>query len=371
MTGAYYYDEHVDQAVPLFVYSPTALNQVSRIRIENISVFGQASLKLTPWLTVTGGARYTHERKAQTSEAFFFNAASTFYTLGIDGLIDTPTNLRGVVTQTPTRYAREWNSFTPKIGLEAKLAPDTLLYASWAKGFKSGGFNSREASTSDFVAYDPETLQTYEVGLKTELLDRRLRLNLAGFYSRYNNLQLLVLRVSPDGSPQIATQNAAKARIYGIEGEIDFRPVRALALNAAIGYMDNKYLRLDPGAASVGVDLTDKLPQAPDWSIDLGAQYTIDTGGSSNLVYRVDYAYKSRFFFFAANNPLDVQRPYGLVNMRLTYDSGSAWTVAAYVTNLTDKFYSSQREDIRTAYDVALDWPAEPRVFGLEVGFKF
>lgn len=369
--GAYYFRENADQAIPLFVFSPTALNQASYLDIKNLAAFGQASFKATDWLSITGGLRYTYEKKNQASQAFFFASYADFYDLSRTDTIYTPAQYRGTVTQPLAFFEKSWKSVTPKISLEAKLNPDVLAYVSWSKGFKSGGFNSREAPTSDFAAYDPEKLTTYEAGVKTEFFDRTLRLNLAGYYSDYRNVQLLVLRLTPEGAPQIATQNAAKARIYGFEAEADWRPIPQLTFNAAIGYVNTKYLELTAGALSAGVDITDPLVQTPKWTVNLGAQYSIPVGESDDLTYRVDFSHKSSFYHFAASNPMDLEPPYSLVNMRLTYKSAAGWKASVFANNVFDKYYNQLREDIRNVYDIALDWPAEPRVFGIELNYNF
>ncbi|MGE3744925.1 MAG: TonB-dependent receptor [Sphingomonadaceae bacterium] len=371
VVGGYYFKENIDQSVTLFAFTPTALNQVARYHIENLSGFTQATLKLSDSLSITAGARYTHERKGQTSEVFFLNSFNAFYALTIDQAINTPASLRGFVVQAPTTFSNTWNSFTPKLSVETKISEDVLTYVSYSKGFKSGGFNSRESGFSSFAAYDPETLDSYEVGLKTDLFDRRLRFNVAAFYGDYKNVQLYVLRVTGDGALVIETQNAGKARIYGLEAEAVLRPNRSLELSASLGYLDTKYRTLSAAAIANGVELDDPFPQAPKWTANLSAQYTFYLPTDQRLTAHVDFNYKSKFAFFAANNPLDRQRGYGLLNSRLSYDSGRGWTAAVFVSNVTDKKYSFFKEDVRNSFDVALDWPAEPRTFGVELGYRF
>ncbi|OCC23415.1 hypothetical protein MB02_12430 [Croceicoccus estronivorus] len=369
--GGYYFKEKIDQAVPIYLNSPTALNQLNFIDTENLAGFGQASLSVTDKLSLTAGARITREKKTQHFQSFFLGSHEFFQTAGYEGLINTPESERGVETQPYAGLSKTWTSFTPKLSVEFKPSRDLMLYASWSKGFKSGGFNSRGSSSEGFIPYDPEKMQTYEVGLKADLLDRHLRVNLAGFYSRYNDLQLLVLQLSQEGAAQIVTRNAAKAEVYGFEAELTARPVENLELNAAVGFLENKYLELDPGTTAAGIEKGDKLPQSPKWTVNLGAQYTVPLSSGASITGRVDYTYKSEFYFFAANNPLDVQKPYGLFNARLSYETPSGLEVAGFVHNLFDKFYYSQREDVRSSYDVALSWPAPPRSWGIELGYQF
>lgn len=371
VTGAYYYKENANQGIGVFVFTPTALNQLTYLDTENFAAFGQASFKLNDWLSFTGGMRYTYEKKTQQSEAFFYSTYDDFYTLSRNDTIYTPAQFRGFVTQPATINSKSWGSFTPKFSVEAKLNRDVLAYLSWSKGFKGGGFNSRETPTSDFAAYNPEKLTTYEAGLKTELFDRTLRLNLAGYYSDYRNVQLLVLRVSPDGAPQIATQNAAKARIYGFEVEGDWRPFQRVSVNTAIGYVNTKYRELAAGAISAGVDLGDPLVQTPKWTANLGAQYTLPISDDADLVYRADVSHKSSYFHFSASNPMDLEPSHTFVNMRLTYKSAANWQASIFASNIFNEYYSQIKEDVRASYDIALEWPGEPRVFGIELNYKF
>ncbi len=249
------------------------------------------------------------------------------------------------------------------------MTADTLAYFSYSEGFKSGGFNNY-AATAAYRTYDPEKLDTYEVGVKNELLERRLRLNLAAFYSNYKDAQLAVLANTPEGLV-IATQNAGKSRIYGAEGEATVRVTAHFTLDGSFGYLKNKYLSLTQGAIDAQVKYGDSLIQAPVWTTNAGAQYELPLAEGASLTYRADLSYKDRFYYFAANQPRDVQSPFALVNMRMTYDSGSRWTAAVFVNNLLNRYYYALREDIRYVYDDALDWPAPPRVVGIDLNFKF
>jgi len=372
MLGLFYFKENVDQAIPIHLFTPTALNQVNYLDIENIAGFGQATLQLTNQFSITAGARHTYEKKEQTINNFFLAAREQLLSRKLSDFIHTPASGRGFETIPSTDLQESWTSFTPKVSLDFQVNDEVLAYASFSKGFKGGGFNGRPTGTNEFLAYDPERLNSWELGLKSEWFERRLRFNAAAFYNDYSDIQLLVLRQSGDGALSIFTQNAAKAELYGLEVESVALLAPGLEFNLGLGYLHNKYKKLDPGTVDVGVGYGDKLPQAPKWSISAGLQYEYFVEGFGTITPRVDYSYKTKYYFFAANNPLDVQDSLSLVNARLTYTSlNEAWSVSLFANNLFDKFYYAQREDVRDAFDVALNWPAQPRVFGMEAKFNF
>lgn len=371
LVGVYYFKEIVDQAIPLFAFTPVAFDQVARYNTKNLSVFTQETFHLNDVFSITGGYRYTHEKKSVRAEVYNLATYDAFYTLGVDDMIDTPAALRGATLAAPTLLEKSWNSGTPKLSIDAKINPEMLLYLSYSKGFKSGGFNARESGSESFASFDPETLDTYELGAKMQFLDDKVRLNLAGFWSHYNNLQLYVVRITPSGALVIDNQNAAKDRLFGFEGELTVTPAQGLVINSSVGYLNNKYEQLDAQAIAAGINYGNQLPQAPKYSANIGAQYTYALQNQTDLTLRMDYSYKSKYYSFAANNPLDVQPAFGLLNARVSYVMPEGITLAAFVKNLTNKYYFNMREDVRNSYDVALSWPAEPRTWGMEIGYKF
>ena len=125
-----------------------------------------------------------------------------------------------------------------------------LLYGYWARGFKSGGFTGRIGLPTDIGPYDPEHVDTFEVGIKTDLFDRRLRLNLAGFYTNYRDIQVAQIYFTSRSGAELLVQgntiiNAAKAEIKGFEAEATALPVDGLTLTGSLAYLDAKYKKFD------------------------------------------------------------------------------------------------------------------------------
>jgi iron complex outermembrane receptor protein len=337
VAGAYFMREIAENDAMITlasgVYDPilrpnTALelvfSQYNKIDTRSYALFGQATYDLTEQLSLTLGLRYTEEKK-------IFQVVEQRVVSGT--YIVDPDVLRVLYGEYPLNGA--WDDVSPRFGLNYKFTDRVLGYVTVTKGFKSGSFNGRATgSSADVVPFDPETVWNYEAGLKTELLDRRLILNLAAYRMDYDDIQVTVNR-----TPQNYVANAAAARLQGIEIEFRAAPTAALRIDGAIGYLDAAYTEVGGTGLTLPITLNSHLIRTPDLTANLGADYTWSIGGG-DLVLRADYSYTSRQFFDAENNPRISQGGYGLVNARLTYaPSDAAWSAAAFVTNLTDEVY--------------------------------
>jgi iron complex outermembrane receptor protein len=350
LVGLYTFGERVEQNIPLVFYG-TAISQNNEFHGDSSAAFAHLGYALTPRLAVSGGARLSHESKRHA----------------FDHYID-----RGAVREPlfpPTTLRDRWNAFTPKLGLEFRATPELLLYASAAQGFRSGGFNGRPLGTAEFLSYRPETLTTFEAGFKSEWLDRRLRVNVAAFHSRYEDIQLTLTTVSPEGIPIVVVGNAGEAKLHGLELGVAASIATGLQLTADLGHLRNRYTKLEPGAA---VSPAARLPVSPRWTLNAGLSWVRPAPRRGRLRGRIDYAYTSRYNYLFDNPPLSWQPGYGLWNARVGYepDDGS-WSVAAWLRNATNRRYALFREDIRSGAGVAIDWPARPREWGVELEFRF
>ena len=172
----------------------------------------------------------------------------------------------------------------------------------------------------------------------------RLIFNLAGFFSKYKDLQLQTNSVSPTTGGLILTvDNAGSVDLYGFEAEIVARPVAGLDINAGIGYLHNEYKSL---AAGTGYSINNVLPKAPEWTISLGAQYAARLpGDSGTLTLRGDMNYRSKTYHDPANSVSIVQPGYALVDARLSWNTGDdRFEFALFGKNLTNKFYFTAAE---------------------------
>ena len=239
----------------------------------------------------------------------------------------------------------------------------------------AGGINGRPFNTTtDIFPYGPETVKSYEVGLKTELLDHHLRLNGDVFQEDYTNIQVTQLGSQCGCSHTntvFFTANGGNARIRGFELEAEAHPIGGLVINGSIGYNKFQYTSILPG---VSLSLSSPQLFTPDWTINAGAQYGIDLGHLGTLTPRIDVTWQSTVHFTATelDDPLQNQPSYGLVNARLTWrPTDGKWTLSGAVTNLGDKLYYTQKFNGLTGFGTATGQVGMPREFTVSVRRSF
>lgn len=337
---------------------------------KSYAVFGQATYEIVDNLNLTAGIRWTEDQKT------FDNANQ--YVVEAGFLTGAPFNpdgsglqngdpLMGPLGQTSTIKDRAW---TPMASLSYRWSPAVLTYLSYSKGFKGGGFTQRVFPPFAFIpSFKPETSETFEAGIKTDLFDRKLRLNAAVFQNNYDNLQITVNDPTLGFAPII--QNAAKARIRGVELELQARPTEELRIEAGLGYLDAEYRSVDIRALNAGVTTASQLQNAPKWTLSAGVSYAFDLGGAGTLTPRVDWSYRSRVYNDAINTPELIQDGYHLVNASIGYtDTNARWSINLGVKNLTKEVY------LGSGYADSFGGLIEgvygrPREWYLSAGYKF
>lgn len=337
---------------------------------KSYAFFGQATYEIMSDLNLTAGIRWTEDQKTFNNanqyvvEAGFLTGAP--FNPDGSGLADGDP-LMGPLGRESTIKDRAW---TPMASLSYRWSPEVLTYLSYSKGFKGGGFTQRVFPPFAFIpSFKPETSETFEAGIKTDLFDRKLRLNAAAFINNYDNLQITVNDPTLGFAPII--QNAAKARIQGIELEMQLRPTDALRIEAGLGYLDAKYREVDIRALNAGVTKATHLQNAPKWTLSASVGYSFDLGENGQLTPRVDWSYRSRVYNDAVNTPLLVQDGYHLVNAALNYtDASKRWSINLGVKNLTKQVY------LGSGYADSFGGITEgvygrPREWYLSAGYKF
>lgn len=345
--GGYYFKEKIASSLIVTNFIPgLQINPNITVDTRALAAYGQATFDIAPWLSATAGVRYTDERKA-FGQRFFIRTLAT-------GL-PRPTD--------PIVYARtgQYKAWTPKFEIDVRPTEDVLLYVSATRGFKSGGYNITSANPAQGFA--PEFLWSYEAGLKTDLLDRRLRLNAAVFHYDYSDLQVQAF-ITP-GVADIT--NAANARVRGLEVELTAKPISAVEFGGTIAYLDAKYSRYL--AAPVGTTTVNasgnRLNSAPDFSYSAFGQYTHAMGGGSELYLRGEYNRTGRQFFTPDNNAIQTQAAYSLVNASIGYTgAGGKWQVIAYGRNLADTEFVTTTASFTGAISGRV---GEPRTYGLRL----
>ncbi|MGI4876514.1 MAG: TonB-dependent receptor [Janthinobacterium lividum] len=327
------------------------------------AVFAHASYHLTTDLTLTGGIRYTDESKDYT-----------FSRLSPDGTLHP---LLGGLTGVTGHYANSRVDY--RANAQYQFTPDVMAYAQFSTGFKGGGINPRPFFPTQVQPFNPETIKSYEIGLKTELFDRKVRLNLAGFLSQYNDIQLALLscpQFSPfAGFPCALPANVGDAIIKGGEAEISARPTEALTIDASLSYVDFKYRGSSAATlATAGISLGDTTPYNPKWKWSAGIQYAIPLGDNiGSITPRIDASYQSAIYTDPVNAPSNFINHYATGNARLTYRNPRAdWEAALEVTNFTNKYYYLTSFDLTGAgAGIASAQPGRPREWALSVKKSF
>jgi iron complex outermembrane receptor protein len=337
---------------------------------KTFGLFAQGNYQLTDTLELQVGARYSRYEAEGRGGVFIGNGIPGFPPGG------------QMVADLAGDYEEDMG--TGKIALNWMVDPDNLLYVFAARGYKPGGFNSITSS------FDPEIVWNYELGWKSTLLDGRMRTQIAAFYNDYSDFQFDVLEPIT-GQGGIA--NVANAKIQGIEAQVEAR-FGAFAFDAAAAYIDSDLdgltfvntRRLPPG--NLGPQCPAGVPSnppvcfdygpftittaggpnlySPEWTFNVGAEYTFRLGGDAILTPRVNYSYvDSRYTYLAYSNVSDRIEAYGLVSALLTLNVGD-WTVTAYGTNLADKDYVAGHASASSN-----EFYGAPREYGLRVGFQF
>lgn len=370
VTGAYFFhaNDQYDPGVTSFGATPispvpgVAVDIVGRDRqrTNSIAVYGQATYEILPATRLTLGGRYTYEHREIDGTL----------TIVIGGFPTPPVPIISPGSGIPTKAS--FNNFSYRIALDHKIGSDTLIYASYNTGFKSGGFN---LGAGDNPPYKPETIKAFEGGLKTELFDRKVRVNISGFHYDYTNIQ-----VGRYVGGNIFLYNGAKARNYGGDIDISVKAAKGLQFIAGFSYLHARFTsfpnadfitpipNLPPnlGGITTGSAAGNRLPFSPTTTLNLGVDYSIDTS-IGRFAFNANY-YRTSKFYAAPDNVL-FQKDYDLIDLSLQWtDPGEHASIKAFVRNAGDTVYRTTMLEA-TAGPIA-NYGA-PRTYGVTLGYKF
>ncbi|MET4082230.1 iron complex outermembrane receptor protein [Pedobacter sp. UYP30] len=312
-----------------------------------LAAFGQLSYSITPKLLATLGLRYDYEHKK-------LNVQGEFVMDGADA----------VITQKDTAGKATFKAFSPKFSLAYKIAEQSNLYASYSRGFRAGGITQlgSDPSVLPLVAYKPEYSDNYEIGIKNEFLDQKLRLNLSYFYINLTDAQVPVL-ILPDAVT--VTKNAGKLHSEGVEMELAAKPVKGLDVAYNLGYADAVYKTLSLPVDGKEVNYNgNRQVYTPSVTSSTAVQYSYQIKKSSNLslLARGEWFYIGNQFYDLANRI--EQKGYSLLNAKIGV-SNKNYEIYFWGRNLDNKTY------IDYAYDFGAAHLGNPRTFGLSVKTKF
>ncbi|MBC3764652.1 TonB-dependent receptor [Neptunicella marina] len=353
---------------------------------KSIAAYVQGSFDLTDKLSLTAGARYTKEEK----DATVYNGVyfGTMYPQSgwVDGFVRDQA-LVDATNHVVLDNNADWSRFTPKLGVEYQYSPDMMLYASYAQGFKSGAFNPR--ATTDEPAADPEIVDSFEVGMKSDWNDT-VRFNATLFMLDHKDRQYVTLIPDPDDLT-INNQrlgNVGKSEATGAEVELTVLATDDLEWYANLGYIDAKFSEVKSVTPDgQPLDITDQfsITNTPKTTASLGFNYNFSSE-MGDFVWNTNYYYRSKYSLVEKGNLL-TQEGYGLVNMSLNwYSEDGQWSVGLHGKNLTDKEYlvgnypfvnvaapySTDNPGPGTGGDTTLiGYYGDPRTVSLTVGYRF
>lgn len=326
-------------------------------------------------LTLSAGLRYNDEFKE--------------YVFGRTGLGGVPLPassqvrlLNGVVGLYDGKISQNWDY---RFNLQYKLTDDISVYGQVSTGIKGGGINPRPFNAAQALPFGPEKLTTYELGWKSDLFDRRLRLNAAIFMSKYKDIQLtlspncIALIGATLGSTCNLVINSGDADLKGVEVEVSLRPVPGMIIDASGSFLDFDYTKFQAfGTASVGGPGNPSGPQfgdyplyTPRWKWSFGVQYAIELGKAGSLTPRFDAAYQSKIFY-GVNLPTSRIDGYTVANARLTWENEDKdLSISAEVTNLFDKYYLLTGFDRASGPGFTVAQPGRPREWAISIKKSF
>ncbi|MEZ5982964.1 MAG: TonB-dependent receptor [Parvularculaceae bacterium] len=267
----------------------------------------------------------------------------------------------GGATQTDT-----YSAWQPKASLAYHFTDDLMGYATFSKGFRSGGFNSVNVFGAD---YKQEGTTNYEAGVKSTLFGGKATLSLAGFYTDYKDQQIFIYDLATSSQNLV---NAPDSRIYGVEVDFAARPFEGLDFNASFGYLDTK-LKSFPDLPSASVDTSiipgKRIPLSTEYTANVSAQYEHPIAGDWSGFGRVDYERRGDMYWQADN--LDVQKAFNLVNLRAGIENDN-FTASVYVKNAFDKAYLENFFPGEWLGFIDLSYPSNNRrQYGFEASYKF
>ena len=327
---------------------------------ESKAAFFEADYRLTDALTLTVGGRYTEDDKDS-------------------GLIDAGMPALATLGNLNNPFKKSWSEFTPKVNLRYRFNEDAMVYGLYSKGYRAGGFNGRPGTyEAASIAYDPETVDNYELGWKTEWLNGRVRFNGSVFVMKYDDKQeeQSVPTTSGTGQQTLVT-NAARAEIKGLEFDVLAKVSENFTIGGNVGILDSKFKELvdtDPATPVNQRDLSYlKLRRAPDLTVTVSPNYTWEVGNGRMWV-QADLRYVDEMELTFLNSPQSHVDAHEVLDASIGYTINQT-TITLWGMNLTDDDSWTQAYDVGTSVTFPGLWTyasaRAPRAFGLRVSHNF
>jgi iron complex outermembrane receptor protein len=360
--GVYYFDQDIVYREARYIWLPPPLGPApfgvnlqralgGDMSGDNFGVFWNNDFYVGDDWVLSAGVRYTEESK----KASIISGVCSD-NIDFDCTFDD--------------HKGDWDNVTPKLGAQWNFSDDGQLYAFWSKGYRSGGFNFRNAKPNVIPPgpTDEEENNTYEIGLKTDLADGRVRLNIAAFHNEITDMQRELNLGDPDVIVLQATINAGDVTIEGMEIDLVALLTDNFSVNASFGWQDGEYDSIDPFVESIEEALGttvigDELPRLAPKNYSLGFSWDIPLGGAGLINLAASYSYRDENYYNDANSELfDEQKR---TNASINYISDSnRWRISLYGRNLEDE------ANWGNLTSIAGLWTAGPMQKGREIGLQ-
>ncbi len=380
VAGLYYFNEGgTEQDYVTLGAGLLQIDGLSTLDTSSYAGYAHVDYTVIDKLTITAGARYSYDHKSilfdQLDNNLFDYKITGCYPLTPaavkcvgqrGGFFFPPSNPTLYTPEGP--YTQDFYQFTPTIGANYQFTPSIMAYVSYSKGFKDGGWSTRITQPEPALpSFGPEKSKTYEVGVKSEFLQHSLLLDVAGFYTNYDGIQL---NFQKGISPTI--ENAGNAVIEGFEAESRYLLTDSLSIAANAGYMNAYYTYLEPGINSGQsclqpyepcITLGSKLPKTPKWKFTLSPQYVLTLPSEAAIRFGMDYTHTASMFNDSVNTSLLRRPDTDIVNMSVTYMSPhDRYELTVGGTNITnDRYLITGNEDttdsiIYGTYNAPAEW---------------
>ena len=356
--GIYYFSQDINYREGRYIQAAITRALGGDMESDNFGLFWSNDIHISDRLTVSAGVRFTDESK--DAQIISGEGGGCSDVVNYDCPFD---DLNG-----------DWDNWTPKLGIQWAYNDDSHIYGFWTKGFRSGGFNFRNAKPN-VIPPGPtkeEENNTFEVGLKSELMDGRMRLNVAAFYNEIDDIQRELNIGDPDVVVLQATVNAGDVTIKGVEVDFVALLMENLSVTASIGLQDGEYDRVDPfieqleqvlGFVVIGED----LPRLADSNYSAGFSWDIPAGNAGLFNVAGNYSWREEHPYNDSNTELfdDQKRVNASINW---FAPDDAWSVSLYGKNLTDEANWGNLTSISGLYTAG---PMQKgRLIGLEVNYR-
>ncbi len=362
VVGAFYFDQQADTnrvvaLGPGFGGPPEGVDaaiQDSAVDTSNLALFVNGDVDLSDKWTLSGGLRYTDEEKDAQIDQFVFPG------FGLAELIQ-------------ESFSRNEDYVTATLNLQFQASDDVLAYFTYSNGYKAGGFNVDLVPAIENLFFEEETVNSFEIGLKSDLLDGRLRLNVTAFQAEYDDYQVFQFRFDPSsGTTALLVSNAASVTTQGLEIEGIARFSDNFELAYALGLTDAEFDDFPGGSidgAGNPVNVAgNSLPRAPDITVSLTARYLF-TAGSMDGSGSLNYTHRGEQYFNPDNLENSRQAGYDLLNASLDLQINESWSVGLWGQNLTDEVYRGMRGV--SFLGIPFSLYMQPRTYGAEAVFRF